>query len=160
MFVFISILTFIVEAIKSNSHLQIRKNKGDGRVGWEQCWFMKAGINREASFRDKMPKNHDDVTTLVTTDDMWCVSCGRSEEVLWKLSRPHFLYHWNQTEITTGPRVPNNHIGTAWGFILGSHQPLIILKSIYQRGKAKIKSKMKGWFLAISGSEECFNACI
>lgn len=30
-------------------------------------------------------------STSLTTDDTWCVSCGGSKEVLWKLSWPHFL---------------------------------------------------------------------
>lgn len=59
-------------------------------------------------------------STSLTTADMWCISCGTSKEVLWKLSWPHFLSHWNHHKVTPGTRLPMSHKGTVWGFILTS----------------------------------------
>lgn len=50
----------IATAIKR--YLQIRpRPKAEGRRGESSLGSVRAGINREASFRDKMPKNHDNV---------------------------------------------------------------------------------------------------
>lgn len=57
-----SILIIVGIATAIKFYLQIRQRaKAEGRWGESSAGSGKAGINREASFRDKMPKNHDNV---------------------------------------------------------------------------------------------------
>lgn len=64
MCLFTSTSVFINDGIATaiKFYLQIRlRPKAEGWWGESSVSSVKAGINREASFRDKMPKNHDNV---------------------------------------------------------------------------------------------------
>lgn len=54
--------TSVLINVDLSFYLQIRpRPKAEGWWGESGLGSVKAGINREASFRDKMPKNHDNV---------------------------------------------------------------------------------------------------
>lgn len=105
---------------RNNSYLQIRKSseRWDGGVRAVFAQWKRGLVERPISGL-KCLKTMTTSTSL-TTDDMWCISCGGSKEALWKLSWPHFLLHWNHHKVTPGQRAPIGRKGTDQSFILTS----------------------------------------
>lgn len=127
-----------VEAIKKavvvyRSERQRERWDGGMRAVFAQ-W--KSGLTERPISGRKCLKTMTTSTSLIK-DDTWCLSGGRSEEVLWKLGWPHFLLQWNHHRVTPAPRAPVGHKGTDWGFFLTPWLSLasanLCLKSNHQR---------------------------
>lgn len=87
--------------ISLDSYSRIRKRERERWDGGMRAVFAqwKRGLRQRPILGLKCLKTMT-TSTSPTTDDMWCISCGRSKEALWKLSWPHFLLHWNHGEVT------------------------------------------------------------